>query len=162
MSHPATRIKGRGTAEMKTNDVSARFQEGEVGFAIEVGRPGLSASIADVEKIAMAIAGEVEFEPLSPVTVLLDPETGRLADPTVRNERVLSAILECKTTEEKGIKVLNLLKEASGEIETVFSLCVINRCIAGEIPFKRTMEEAGFVPRSNGKTNVGIGRPLAS
>ena len=161
VSHPATRIKGRGTAEMKTNDVSSRFLEGEVGFAIELGRPGLSTSIADAEKIAIALAGKVEFEPLNPVTALLDPETGRLRDSRIRRERVLSAIIECKTTEEKGIEVLKLLKKVSEEIETVFSLCVINRCIDYEIPFKRMMEEAGFVPRINGKTNVGLGRPLA-
>lgn len=161
VSHPATGIRGRGTAEMKTNDVTGRFKEGEVGFAIEMGRPGISTSFADVERIAMALAGRVEFEPLNPVTVLLEVETGRFKDPRVRKERALSAIVECKTTEDKGLEVLNLLREVSEEIDTVFSLCVINRCRGHEIPFKERMEEAGFRPRINGKTNVGFGRPLA-
>ena len=161
VSHPATDISGRGTAEMKTNDVTDRFLEGEVGFAIEMGRPGISTSFADVEKVAVALAGKVEFEPLNPVTVLLDAKTGRFKDPRVRKERALSAIIECKTTEDKGIKVLNLLKEVSQEIDTVFSLCVINRCRGYKIPFKERMEEAGFRPKINGKTNVGLGRPLA-
>lgn len=160
VSHPATDIMGRGTAEMKTNDVTGRFREGEVGFAIEMGRPGISTSFVDVEKVAVALAGMVEFEPLNPVTVLMDPETGRFKDPAVLKERALSAIIECKTTEERGIEVLKRLREVSDEIDTVFSLCVINRCRGYEIPFKGRMEEAGFTPRINGKTNVGLGRPL--
>ncbi len=161
VKHPSTEIMGRGTAEMKTNDVTGRFKEGEVGFAIEMGRPGVSTTFADVEKVTMALAGKVEFEPLNPVTMLLDTKTGRLKDPRVRDERVLSAIIECKTTEDRGIEVLQTLQEVSREIKTVFSLCVINRCRDFEIPFKRRMEKFGFIPRINGKTNVGLGRPLA-
>ncbi len=146
---------------MKTNDVTGRSREGEVGFAVEMGRPGLSTSFADVEKVSAALAGKVEFEPLNPVTVLIDTETGRLLDPVVRGERALSAIIECKTTEDRGIEVLNTLKRVAMEIDTVFSLCVINKCRGFEIPFKRAMEENGFTPRINGKTNVGLGRPLA-
>jgi len=161
VSHPITGISGRGTAEMKTNDVTGRFREGEVGFAIEMGRPGISTSFADVEKVANALASRVEFEPLNPVTVLLDVETGKFTDPRILKERALSAIIECKTTEDRGIEVLNTLREASGDIETVFSLCVINRCSGFKAPFKDKMEAAGFTPRINGKTNVGLGRPLA-
>jgi len=161
VSHPATGIRGRGTAEMKTNDVTGRFQVGEVGFAIEMGRPGISTCFADVEKVAVALAGRVDFEPLNPITALLDTEKGRFRDPRVQKVRALSAIIECKTTEDRGLEVLNLLKEVSGEIDTVFSLCVINRCVDGVPPFKAVMEDAGFRPRVNGKTNVGLGRPLA-
>ena len=35
-------IAGRGTEEMKTNDVTGRFKRGFVGVAIEMGRPILS------------------------------------------------------------------------------------------------------------------------
>ena len=31
---------GRGTSEMKTNDVTGRYREGEVGIGAELGRPG--------------------------------------------------------------------------------------------------------------------------
>lgn len=161
VSHPSTDIKGRGTAEMKTNDVTGRYLQGEVGFAIEMGRPGISTSFADVEKVAMALAGRVEFEQLNPVTVLLDKGTGRFKDPMVRQERTLSAIIECKTTEDKGLEVLNILRKVSAEIDTVFSLGVINHCVDGYPPFKAMMETAGFKPLINGKTNVGLGRPLA-
>ena len=160
-AHPDTGIPGRGTCEMKTNEVTGRFRKGDVGFAIEMGRPGISTSFGQVEKVAMAIAGAVEFEPLNPVTYLIDPSTGSLRDDSVREERVLSAIIECKTTEDRGLDVLHLLEEASKEIDTVFSLCVVNRCSDHGVPFKGVMEAAGYVPRINGKTNVGLGRPLA-
>ena len=159
--HPFTNIMGRGTAEMKTNDVTARFREGEVGFAIEMGRPGISTSFQDVEKVAMTLAWKVMFERLNPVSILLNEKTGELKDPRVRKERVLSAIIECKTTEDKGIDVLHTLKKVSDEIDTVFTLCVINKCRDFDAPFRLKMIQAGFSPRINGKTNVGLGRPLA-
>ena len=145
---------------MKTNDVSGRYPSGVVGFAIEVGRPGISASFEDVEKITIALSDQVEFGSSNPVTALLDVETGRLRDPSVRGERVLSAIIECKVAEKDGVEVLKLLEKISHEIETVFSLCVINRCVDYQIPFKPMMEEAGLVLQINGKVNVGLGRPL--
>jgi NAD-dependent dihydropyrimidine dehydrogenase PreA subunit len=158
--HPITGISGRGTAEMKTNDVTKRFIEGDIGFAIEIGRPGISTSFADVEQIAQVLASHVEFEPLNPVTQLLDPETGKFRDETILNERVLSAIIECKTTASQALNILHRLKTVASTLDTVFSLCVISRCQGTGIPFKGVMEAAGFQPRLNGKTNVGLGRPL--
>jgi len=160
VSHPLTQIMGRGTAEMKTNDVTGRFREGEVGFAIEMGRPGVSSSFRDVEKVTTALAGNVHFEPDNPITSLIDVDTGIFKDERVLDEKALSAIIECKTSEEEALEVLNRLKEVSGDIDTVFSLCVINRCRDYEIPFKEVMERNGFEARINGKTNVGLGRPL--
>jgi len=159
-THPATGIKGRGTAEMKTNDVTERFKVGEVGFAIELGRPGVSASFDDLEKISTAISYLVHFEPKSPVTHLIDIKSGKLKDESIRGARVLSAIIEAKTEEENGLKVLRILEEVSHSLNTVFSLCVINRCVNGLSPFKSVLEEEGYSPRINGKTNVGLGRPL--
>ena len=111
-------------------------------------------------QITIALSDQVEFGSSNPVTAILDVETGRLKDPMVRGERVLSAIIECKTAEEHGVEVLKILERVSREIETVFSLCVINRCVDYQIPFRSAMGEAGLVPRINGKVNVGLGRPL--
>ena len=47
------------------------------------------------------------------------------------------------------------------EADTVFTICVINKCSDYTIPFKKKLEEEGFNPLINGKTNVGLGRPLA-
>jgi hypothetical protein len=147
---------------MKTNDVTGRFSGGEVGFGIEMGRPGVSTSFKEVEKLTTVLAGKVAFESKNPVTSLIDVKTGRFKDQSVLKERALSAIIECKTSEKGGIKILNLLRDISEEIETVFTLSVINKCKEYGIPFRETMEGNGFTPRINGKTNVGLGRIMAS
>ena len=41
--HESTGVSGRGTEEMKTNDVTNNFVEGKIGFSIELGRPGVGA-----------------------------------------------------------------------------------------------------------------------
>jgi Pyruvate/2-oxoacid:ferredoxin oxidoreductase delta subunit len=61
LSNPLTEYKGsqvpgRGTEEMKTNDVSGRFRPGEVGVGIELGRPAVAAYFRDVEIVAMALS----------------------------------------------------------------------------------------------------------
>ena len=43
--HESTGVQGRGTEEVKTNDVSGRVKVGEVGFTIEFGRPGVGAAL---------------------------------------------------------------------------------------------------------------------
>ncbi|MHC5035177.1 MAG: DUF362 domain-containing protein, partial [Planctomycetota bacterium] len=64
-----SQISGRGTEEMKTNEVTGRFRLGEAGVAIELGRPCLGTRMYDVEKVAQAVARlGVTFEPLNPVT----------------------------------------------------------------------------------------------
>jgi NAD-dependent dihydropyrimidine dehydrogenase PreA subunit len=158
--HPGTKTGGRGTDEMKTNDTSARFRLGEVGFGIEMGRPGVSTSFRDVERVSMAISNLVEFEPMNPVCLLLDTDTGKLRDGRVKEERVLSAIIECKTDEDKAVDVLRILQNIAEEIDTVFSLSVISKCKNNTIPIIPIFEQAGFKPRLNGKTNIGLGRPL--
>ena len=39
--HESTGVRGRGTEEVKTNDVTGRVKRGEVGFALEFGRPSI-------------------------------------------------------------------------------------------------------------------------
>jgi len=152
-------IGGRGTEEMKTNDVTARFKDGEIGIAVELGRPQVGTYFRDLEKVAKALAKkEVEFETENPVTALLDVKTGELKFPEVRNEKVLSAIIECKTKQEKAVALLKELEKISKEIDTVFSVDIINRCKDGKIPFKAELDKAGISVRINGKTCIGLGR----
>jgi hypothetical protein len=158
--HP-TGVSGRGTEEMKTNDVTGRFREGEVGFAFEFGRPGIGTTFADVEKATMALAWHVEFEPNNPVTLLIDPKTGKLKDDAVRGERVLSAIVECKASQERAVEVIRIMQGVAKEVDTVFSVDAINKCVDGEIPVKRILDKAGINVRINGKTCMGLGRPMA-
>ena len=79
---PESGISGRGTEEMKTNEVTGRFPDGTVGIAVELGRPCYGARLYDAEKIAMAVAAEgVEFEACNPVTTMMsDPKTGKFKE----------------------------------------------------------------------------------
>jgi len=163
MIHRGTGIDGRGTAEMKTNDVTGRYRHGEVGFTVDVGRPGIGATFEDVEKISMAVARVgVEFEKMNPLTKLMrDKTTGKLRD-DIKKEHILSCILEFKTEDNKTISVINVLKDVSKSINTVFSVGCICRCRPdGTIPVKSILDEAGIFYRPNGKINIGLGRPLA-
>jgi hypothetical protein len=146
---------------MKTNDVTGRFKEGEIGFGFEFGRPGVGTTFAEVEKATRALAEHVEFSRDNPVTLLIDPKTGRLKDDCVRSERVLSAIVECKTSEEKTVDVIRIMRTVAGEIDTVFSIDAINRCVEGTVPVRKHLDQAGVHVRINGKTCIGLGRPLA-
>jgi NAD-dependent dihydropyrimidine dehydrogenase PreA subunit len=159
--HPTTKLEGRGTEEMKTNDVTGRFRRGMAGVGVEMGRPGVGSSFRDIQTVCMALAKlGVEFEPQNPLSALIaNKSTGEL-DPEVMGEKVLSAIIEF-TVPNDGLKeALSVLNEVSSRIETVFSLCLISRVEPdGTIPVSPMVREGGFVPRPNTKTNVGLGRP---
>ena len=45
---------GRGTDEIKMNDVTGRLRRGDAGLLVEMGRPGVGAYFRDIEKVAMA------------------------------------------------------------------------------------------------------------
>ena len=76
--HESTGIHGRGTAEVKTNDVTARVKEGEAGFVIEFGRPGIGARFRDIERVTKVLAElGVEFETNNPVTSLMSDPCSR-------------------------------------------------------------------------------------
>jgi NAD-dependent dihydropyrimidine dehydrogenase PreA subunit len=162
VKHPLTTGQGRGTEEMKTNEVTGRYPRGIAGVGIEMGRPGISTSFRDLQTVIMALSKlGVEFEPNNPATALIvDKKTGKINE-DVLNERVLSAILEFKIEINRLKDVLYTIKDVSNRIDTVFSLDLISRVDAdGSIPTATIAIEAGFTPRPNTKTNVGLGRPL--
>jgi hypothetical protein len=160
--HESTGIHGRGTAEVKTNDVTDRVKQGEAGFVVEFGRPGIGARFRDIERVTEALAKlGVEFELNNPVTSLMtDPSRGRIR-PEILNEKVLSAIVEIKTKLADVPAVLKKIKELSREVETVISLGVSTRCgHAGDDPLGEILEREGY-PAYRGKTNLGLGRVTA-
>ena len=161
--HKETKIAGRGTEEMKTNDVTGRFQRGWVGMGCEFGRPGIGTRFRDVDKVAQVLAKHgVEFEAKNPVTFLMeDPKTGKIRK-DVLNEKVLSAIIECLYPIEKFEEIMNALKEVAKEVDTVFSVEVINRADPdGSYPLRKLLDKMGVPYYINGKQNVGLGRPVA-
>lgn len=160
--HPGTGVSGRGTDEIKTNDVTGRLREGDAGLVIEMGRPGIGAHFRDIEKVAMALARlKPHFEKENPVTQLMvNPETGKIKD-EVLNEKVLSAIIEIKTSLERIPEFLQALGEVQKEMDTVISVGVASRCLTdGSLPHEEWVRKAGYKLSPNGKTNIGLGRPL--
>ncbi|HSR13910.1 MAG TPA: 4Fe-4S binding protein [Thermodesulfobacteriota bacterium] len=93
--HESTDVLGRGTEEMKTNDVKNEFTPEVIGFSVELGRPGVGASLREVDKVtrkAFALGGT--FSSYNPVIALMeDRKTGALKK-EVLGEKVLSAIAE--------------------------------------------------------------------
>jgi len=155
-----TGVGGRGTEEMKTNDVTNRFKHGEVGIAAELGRPGVGCYIRDIEKVALAM-GKIEgaqFEEKNPVTSLMVDKTGKLRE-DVLNERVLSGIVEVLLPVEKTGEALMALKAVESEVDTVFSVCMITRVGEdGSLPPIEIAKKMGFWVSPNCKTNMGLGR----
>ena len=162
--HKETKIAGRGTEEMKTNDVTGRFKRGWVGMGCEFGRPGIGARFRDVDKVAQVLAKHgVEFESKNPVTVLMEnTKTGKIRE-DVLNEKVLSAIIECLFSIDKFKDIITALKEVSKEVDTVFSVEVINRADPdGSYPLRKLLNDLSIPYYINGKQCVGLGRPLAN
>lgn len=157
-------ITGRGTAEMKTNDVTGRFKHGRFGMAVEVGRGGGGTRFREVEKISKALAKiGVQFEKRNPFySLLVGPEGGALL-PDILSEKVLSCIIEFDIPCEMLPRVLGCLQEVAAEVDCVFVVDLISvvdhdGCTQAE----KMTEQLGVPVSINGKVNVGLGRPLAN
>jgi hypothetical protein len=159
---PDTRVPGRGTEEVKTNEVTGRIKPGFVGLAIELGRPGVGTRFHDVQKVtqAMAEVGAM-FEPENPVTFwMTDQKTGKLRE-DILNEKALSAIVECALPIEKLKPAIEKLREVTKELNTVCSVVsAVKVAKDGSIPTDPIYKELGITPAPNSKNNVGLGRPL--
>jgi len=161
-THEQTKIPGRGTEEVKTNDVTGRFKPGEIGIGIEMGRPSVGTSLSEIEKVTSILAKEgfTDFEEDNPLTNLLsDRKTGKLKE-EIKGERVLSAILELRIKEEELSRFLKTIRKISYGLETVFSFDLIV-CLKDNllIPVAEAINREGFEIRQNAKVNLGLGRP---
>lgn len=156
-----TGVAGRGTDEVKSNDVTGRYRRGEVGFGVELGRPGTGTTFRQVQQVSMAIAKlGVYFEKKNPLTTLFsDPATGKIRE-DILNERVLTAIIEFKVPIERVGDVLNTLKRVEKELDTVFSLDYISRPDPdGSLPAVETLNRLGYTGSEHVKICAGLGRP---
>ena len=163
-NHGVTGVTGRGTEEVKTNDVTGRVKKGRVGLCIDVGRPGAGARMYDVEKIAMACASAgvvLEDKSHTPLAALMeDTKTGKL-DPEVLNYRLLSVIIEGNCSDEDFPNVIRALQKVATEIDTVFSVGLIKRVDEnGYNPVLDCLDGLGVPQPFRGKVNVGLGKPL--
>lgn len=154
-------VTGRGTEEMKTNDVTGRFKPGFCGVAVELGRPGISSTMRDLEKVAKVVAAHGGgFEDCNPITEhIVNKKTGEL-DPVVLNERILSGIIEAVVDLKDLEPMVRDIIKVSKDLDTVFSLCVACKIDeGGKIPARDILDKAGIPYRPNGKTCIGVGRP---
>jgi NAD-dependent dihydropyrimidine dehydrogenase PreA subunit len=161
--HESTDVLGRGTEEMKTNDVKNEFTAEVIGFSVELGRPGVGAYLHELDKITKkGIALRGNFSPYNPVLALMeDRKTGALKK-EVLGEKVLSAIAEFTVPKEKAFDVLaELIHFANEELDTVVTISLIARNDR-ENPhlFLQELEAHGkkfnYVPYPNGKVNIGM------
>lgn len=164
--YEATGVTGRGTEEMKTNDITGKFGYGEIGVCIDVGRPGLGTSLGDVEKLVMALApllnqNNLWFEQDNPVTSCIeDRSTGRFS-PELEPIKVMSAIIEFRIPTKMLLPVIEILEKESKELTTVFSLGIIERVGEdGTIPSRDILERSGRTVSKRCKINIGLGRAL--
>ncbi len=157
--HESTGIHGRGTAEVKTNDVTGRVKAGEAGFVIEFGRPGVGARFREIQRMTTALAAlGVEFEKNNPVTSLMTDTAKGLIREDILNEKVLSAIVEVKVGLEQVPQILTAVRQVSRGLETVVAVGVSTRCDTDGSERLGALLAAEGYPVYRGKTNLGLGR----
>ena len=159
-THESTGVQGRGTEEVKTNDVTQRVKQGEVGFTIEFGRPGVGVWFRDIQKMTQALAqANVPFEKKNPLTLLMsDISTGTLK-PDILDEKVLSAIVEIRVTVDRTEEIIHLVHEVEKDIDSVVALGVGTRCDENgeEHVVAPILKRLGY-QLERAKTNTGLGR----
>ena len=158
--HESTGVQGRGTEEVKTNDVTGRVQRGEAGFTIEFGRPGVGVWFHEIQKMTSALAkAGVAFEKKNPITSLMtDVATGTLRE-DILGEKILSAIVEIKVPVARTEEMIRLVREVEQQVDTVIALGVGTRCDEGgeENVVAPILERLGY-RLERAKTNAGLGR----
>ena len=158
--HESTGVEGRGTEEVKTNDVSGRVKVGEVGFTIEFGRPGVGARFYEIQEMCWALAkAGVAFEKKNPITSLMtDVPSGTLrAD--ILNEKVMSAIVEIKVTVDRTEEIVRLVWDVEKKLKPGIALGVGTRCDEkGEDTVVAPILERLGYKLERAKTNIGLGR----
>lgn len=158
--HESTGVEGRGTEEVKTNDVSGRVQVGEVGFTIEFGRPGVGVWFRDIQKMCWALAkAGVHFEKKNPITSLMtDVQSGTIRE-DVMGEKLMSAIVEIKVAVARTEEIIRLVWQVEKEVNTVVTIGVGTRCDENgdEHVVAPILERLGY-KLERAKTNIGLGR----
>jgi len=159
--HESTGVEGRGTEEVKTNDVTGRVGVGEVGFTIELGRPGVGTRFSEIQQMSQALAqAGVSFEKKNPVTSLMsDVSTGTIREDILR-EKVMSAIIEIKVPVARAEEIIRLVWDVEKRIDTVVAIGAGVRCDAegDDEVFRPIFERLGY-QLERAKTNTGLGRP---
>jgi ferredoxin len=158
--HESTGVEGRGTEEVKTNDVTGRVKVGEVGFTIEFGRPGIGVRFHQIQQMCWALAeARVSFEKKNPITSLMTDVPSGTLNPEILDEKVMSAIVEIKVPVERAEEMIRLIWDVEKKLQTVIALGVATRCDErGEDEVVAPLLERLGYTLHRAKTNVGLGR----
>jgi hypothetical protein len=160
--HESTGIAGRGTEEVKTNDVTNRVGIGEVGFTIEFGRPGVGVRFHEIQQMSRALAAVgVPFEKNNPLTSLMSDVSIGTFPADVLDEKVLSAILEIKVPVARTEEVIRIVWDIEKRLDTLVVLGVGTRCDENgdERVVAPILERLGY-QLHRAKTNLGLGRAV--
>src|SRR5438552_2833842 len=157
--HESTGVHGRGTEEVKTNDVTHRVGLGDAGFTVEFGRPTIGVRFWQIQEMTHALAQmNITFEKRNPVTSLMTNTSAGDIREDILNEKILSAIVEFKTPLANVPPILRKIKEVAKQLTTVVAVGVSARCDEnGENSLEEILRQEGF-DFNRGKTNLGLGR----
>jgi ferredoxin len=160
--HESTGVVGRGTEEVKTNEISNRIDIGMVGFTIEFGRPGVGVRFRQIQEMSMALAAlGVKIQPKNPITSLMtDLEAGTIRE-DILDEKILSGILEITVPVERTEEIIRTVWAVEKKIDTIVVLGVGTRCDEDgeERVVAPILEKLGYTLK-RAKTNLGLGRPV--
>jgi ferredoxin len=158
VTHESTGVHGRGTEEVKTNDVTNRIGIGEVGYVVEFGRPTIGVRFREIQKMTQALAAAgIEFEAKNPIThMMTDRKTGKLRD-DILDEKILSAIVEFKTRIDNAPSVLRRVEEVAKTLETVVAVGISTRCDHNGASALDDVLSGEGIRVARGKTNLGMG-----
>ena len=160
VTHESTGVSGRGTEEVKTNDISGRVQPGEVGFTIEFGRPGVGVRFHEIQRMTQALAkAGIGLEAKNPITSLLSDAAAGTIREDVLNEKILSAIVEVKVPISRMEEIIRMVREVEKQVDTVIAIGVGARCDdeGREQEVFSVLQRLGYEPE-RAKTNLGLGR----
>ncbi len=160
--HESTGVVGRGTEEVKTNDVSNRVAVGMVGFTIEFGRPGVGARFYEIQEMSRALSAiGVAFEPKNPVTTIMTDTTTGDIRPDILDEKVMSAILEIKVPVARTEEIIRTVWAVEKRLDTIVVLGVGTRCDEDgeEKVVAPILERLGYTLH-RAKTNLGLGHKI--
>lgn len=163
VTHESTGVHGRGTEEVKTNDVSGRIKEGDVGLVVEFGRPGIGAYFREVQDVTRILATSgATFESGNPVfQMMTNTQTGDIRE-DVLDEKVLSCIVELTMPLKETGRLLGEVKEICKSVETVISIGLSTVCDQdGNDAIKEILLAEGF-EIGWAKVNLGLGRKTIS
>lgn len=155
--HKTTGITGRGTEGIKSNDSQNRYQRGDIGVFIELGRPVLGARFTDVERVVKKFKSNgYDVGQGNPIRALIaDSNTGAL-DTEVLNEKIISCVLEFVIPDSAADRLMQMVHELSDEVDSVFALSVaIKADEDGRSNFRELFGPDVFC-LPNAKVNIGL------